>query len=106
LATLPLPLVKRATISALDQGAFLLDGHNNPGFSGGPVVFAPPNSSDFRVAAVVSGFQAVKQPIFQGTEETAFTYLYNTGIIVAHDIKEATTIIQGNPSGLQLSTSA
>ena len=33
----PFPLVKRATVSALqlESGLVLLDGHNNPGFSGG-----------------------------------------------------------------------
>jgi hypothetical protein len=75
----------RAVPRRAHAGASLLDGHNNPGFSGGPVVF-----------------KAVEQPIFQGDEETALTYRYNTGIIVAHDIKAAMTIIQGNPVGFQL----
>ncbi|MCP4082303.1 MAG: trypsin-like peptidase domain-containing protein [Planctomycetaceae bacterium] len=37
-----LPLVKSATVSAFNvDGRLVLDGHNNPGFSGGPVVFIP-----------------------------------------------------------------
>jgi hypothetical protein len=99
----PMPLVKRATVSALDQHAFLLDGHNNPGFSGGPVVFSQPNTPvELRVAAVISGFEAVEQPVFKGEEETAFTYRYNTGIIVAHDIRWAIAMIAENPVGLPL----
>lgn len=43
------PLVKRATVSAKNhringRPILLLDGWNNPGFSGGPVVFRPPNT--------------------------------------------------------------
>jgi len=38
----PLPFVKRATLSLLDGTTYLLDGHNNPGFSGGPVVWKAP----------------------------------------------------------------
>ena len=34
--------VKRLTVSTLFGKPYLLDGHNNPGFSGGPVVFCPP----------------------------------------------------------------
>lgn len=43
----PLPLVKGGIVSAFTQfngaEAILLDGHNNSGFSGGPVVFQPLN---------------------------------------------------------------
>lgn len=98
----PLPLVKRATVSAMDRGVFLLDGHNNPGFSGGPVVFTLPNQADFRVAAVISGFQAVEEPVLHGGEETDLTYRYNTGIIVAHDVGAAIEIIGANPVGFEL----
>ena len=94
----PLPLVKRATVSSFDQSEFLLDGHNNPGFSGGPVVFQPPGKTEFRVAAVVSGFQAVPAPIFANdVEETNLSYEYNTGIIVAHSIDHALELINARP---------
>ena len=98
----PLPLVKRATVSAFDQGAFLLDGHNNPGFSGGPVVFKRHGQPDFRVAAVISGFQAVEEPVLKPGNETDLFYRYNTGIIVAHNIKAATDLIDANSIGLEL----
>ena len=38
----PLPFVKKATVSLLDRKKMILDGHNNPGFSGGPVVYTEP----------------------------------------------------------------
>lgn len=62
----PLPFVKRATYSGtvtLDAGKHsvlaLLDGYNNPGFSGGPIVYRDPfgHSWDYKLMGVVSGFQ-------------------------------------------------
>lgn len=61
----PLPFVKRATISNMAQMdkdkkalMLLLDGYNNPGFSGGPIVYQDFNESGYvlKVLAVVSGF--------------------------------------------------
>jgi hypothetical protein len=61
----PLALIKRGTISTLvpiDVGKkasmILLDGYNNPGFSGGPIVFRDFHESGFvlRVVGVVHGF--------------------------------------------------
>ena len=43
----PLPFVKRATLSLIKDDVYFLDGHNNPGFSGGPVVFRPPGAQEF-----------------------------------------------------------
>lgn len=64
--TLPMPFVKKAIYSgtvplAADKHSILLllDGFNNPGFSGGPVVYKDPFSSslDYNVIGVISGFQ-------------------------------------------------
>jgi hypothetical protein len=58
-----------------DKGSsefFLLDGHNNPGFSGGPVVFRASNKVDkeFYVMAVVSGFRTENvQNIFEVNQQ-------------------------------------
>ena len=98
----PLPLVKGVIISAFDQPVFLLDGHNNPGFSGGPVVFRPPGKTDLQVAAVISGYKAEMQPILNNREESPLSFVSNTGIIVAYDIAEAITLIRLNPIGLDL----
>ncbi|MXW23785.1 MAG: trypsin-like peptidase domain-containing protein [Chloroflexi bacterium] len=99
----PVPLVKRATVSSLQGEPFLLDGHNNPGFSGGPVVFQIPGSREFRVAAVIQGYRPAREPIYldDGTE----TDLYlrgNTGIIFAYNISAAVELAESNPIGLAL----
>lgn len=98
----PLPLVKKAIVSSFDKGFFLLDGHNNPGFSGGPVVFTSPNRQDFKVAAVISGFTAVEEPVFAAGQKTTLTYQSNTGIIVAYPADHAMELIRSNPIGLPL----
>lgn len=102
----PMPLVKKAIVSCFhkenDAEVFLLDGHNNPGFSGGPVIFKPTNSPEFRVAAVISGYRYINHPIQAGDNDTPLTYQYNTGIIVSYSIGEATRLIEQNPIGLSL----
>lgn len=98
----PLPMVKRATLSMFNGATFLLDGHNNPGFSGGPVVFRPPGQDNFAFAGVVSGFIHVDEPVYGGKEVTPLVFKYNTGIMHCHSIKLATDLIAANPCGFIL----
>jgi len=102
----PMPLVKKAIVSCFhkenDAEVFLLDGHNNPGFSGGPVIFKPASTSEFRVAAVISGYRYTNNPIQAGGNDTPLTYQYNTGIIVSYSIGEAMRLIDQNPIGVSL----
>ena len=97
----PLPLVKRVTVSTLFGKPYLLDGHNNPGFSGGPVVFCPPGRKEFQVVAVVSGYRWASAPVRdQENRDTEFYLRENTGIVVAYDVNEAIALIRANPIGL------
>jgi S1-C subfamily serine protease len=95
----PLPFVKRATVSLFDGTMYLLDGHNNPGFSGGPVVWKPAGSSEFRVGAVISAYRYIEEPIYAGGGATPLTYRYNTGIIVSHGVEPALDLIAANAIG-------
>ena len=98
----PLPLVKRATVSLFGK-PFLLDGHNNIGFSGGPVVFRTANQRRFQVAAVVSAYRGQAEHIVdEKGEKTQFRYISNTGIIYAYDVNEAVALIRSNPIGIDL----
>lgn len=90
----PLPFVKKATLSCFDKDILLLDGHNNPGFSGGPVVFAEPGSQVLKIAGLISGYRFAPEPVYVGEEETKLTYRHNTGIIVAPAIREAVRLIE------------
>lgn len=102
----PLPYVKRAIVSMLDFRAspmLVLDGINNVGFSGGPVAFKNA-SGKWQVAAVVSGFNSVREPVFVGDtdEPTAYTVDQNTGLIDASPLDAALTAIRANPIGLKM----
>ena len=106
----PFPFVKRATVSACDfhksaESTVYLDGHNNPGFSGGPVVFTPdgrPNG-EWRVAAIVSGYTTSLTPVVDSAgNQTSYGIQSNTGIVCSHNIKHAMDAIRDNPIGLSL----
>ena len=107
-AYFPLPLVKKACVSMLSLGPeetqhLLLDGHNNPGFSGGPVIYSPPGNSDsVCVAGVVAGFTYAWDRVFLRGQETEMSIRYNTGIITAYSIDYALELIRTNPIGASL----
>ena len=102
----PLPLVKKAALSAVnpDTILFYLDGHNNRGFSGGPVVFfemgKPANK--LSLAGVVSGYHSSMEPVYLEEKRTSLEFKYNTGIILAYGIKHAVDLISQNPIGFNL----
>ena len=100
----PVPFVKRATVSSVSvsengPAIVFLDGHNNKGFSGGPVIFKENDLGNFKVAAVISGYRFSNEPIYNGEEELPVTYRYNTGIIISYGIKHAVAIARSNPIG-------
>lgn len=104
----PIPYVKKAIISAFDIGTtsytdFLLDGHNNPGFSGGPVVAQNREGPGVRVIGVISGYKSVAMPVLHLDQATPFQVQYNTGIIDTYSIIHAIDIIKLNPSGYTIS---
>lgn len=105
----PLPLVKKAIISAfltLQGGrvlSFLMDGHNNPGFSGGPVIFPSGGPSDPpQVCAVISGYRQEHEPVLMDGQPTPLTWADNTGIIVATEMSAAVELIRANPVGIEV----
>ena len=105
----PFPLVKRGCISAIvtdDKGLqeVTLDGHNNPGFSGAPVVFSRPGSArpSYQVGAVISAYRSQPEHILHKDTPTGLIYRSNTGIVICHSIKHATDVIKSNPIGFEL----
>ena len=111
----PVALVKRGIVSGffgapLGSGneSLLIDGHNNPGFSGGPVVSI--RSGEYKVAAVIASYRYHYQKVY-GTDssgqidpnKTIGYVAENTGITLAHNIKPAIDIIADNPIGFPLS---
>ncbi|MGK9368497.1 hypothetical protein ACSSWA_06320 [Melioribacter sp. Ez-97] len=102
----PLPLVKKATLSAIlndGQGNYmLLDGINNPGFSGGPVVFTQPNQNRYKIAGVISGYRYVEDSVYDNGVETQYKIRTNIGLIIAYNIEYAIELIQANPNGVKI----
>jgi len=93
-AQVQLPIVKKAILSGSDSQTggglhtMYLDGLNNPGFSGGPVVtmrFNPP-----RIVGVISGYRVDwQQLLVNKLPDPSLSVQTNSGIIIAYDIKHA-----------------
>jgi S1-C subfamily serine protease len=107
----PLPLVKKACVSMfhlhLGRGPryILLDGQNNIGFSGGPVLFARGGHGVVsNVAAVVSAYRAYTSPVYEndGKTKTSLVVEDNSGLVEAYSIDYAVELINANPIGFQL----
>lgn len=99
----PLPLVKRAIISGFMQennsNFMLLDGINNPGFSGGPV-FAITDKQQIGIVGVISGYKSSVEKVSDSDGNDLDNGLYvkqNTGLIVAYNIEHAHEIIRTIP---------
>lgn len=93
----PTPFVKKACMSSIIKSGedilLLLDGHNNPGFSGGPVCFSSSTKKTMTVAGVISGYQYYHQPVVDKDDNPQSLYWKeNTGIIYAYSIKHAVDI--------------
>jgi len=108
-----LPFLKSGIVSALDDrdpeaSILYLDGQNNPGFSGGPIVFWHAPSRSFRVAGVVRGYRNEALPVLKRKDlddpnARAYNDLYtrsNSGIVIGYDIRHIVEAIRaaGRPS--------
>jgi hypothetical protein len=108
-----LPFVKHCTVSAeTDDKMLFLDGLNNKGFSGGPVIYQ--TGLQQRIVGVISSYIAqpekviVAAPIpdpndpgkvvMQPKEPSEFVNV-NSGFFVAYDISLAVDAIRKNPIG-------
>jgi len=97
-AGLPGPYLKKGALSAVTLGfpkTLYVDAINNEGFSGGPLYFCKnSNAQDVRVAGVVSKYRTEHEPVVdQDGNKTGMTVAYNTGFMVAYDIKHALDLI-------------
>lgn len=111
----PIPLVKSGVVSAIlrdddNNPMLLLDGHNNPGFSGGPVVFTlhgttvgPTNP--YYVAGIVHGYNAYGESVLDSENNEIGRFFENPGIVIVYGIQCAIDLIDANPNGFVLPTS-
>jgi hypothetical protein len=109
-----IPFVKKGIISAIDKRIMYIDGHNNPGFSGGPVIFANHSENDvLTIGAVISAYRSQPSRVLELEEISPHTaedpehkgprfVLENTGIVVAHLAGAIEEAIRANPIGPKL----
>lgn len=103
----PTPLIKKAIISGKQAGGletpFYLDGHVNPGFSGGPVFLKQKNHQKFVISMIISSFEGTREPVFNNDKEHPnLTVIANSGIIHALSISNAISLIKENPIGFPI----
>ena len=104
----PFPFVKRGICSALwlaptkNHNVIFIDGYNNPGFSGGPIVFTDTKTKALKVAGVVSGYRVQEDSVLKQKADTGLVVRNNSGLLVGYDIKSAVDAISQNPVGPQI----
>ena len=104
----PFPFIKHAVISALGRDQFgtpiiYLDGHNNCGFSGGPVIFWHQEHDKFYLAGIIKGFRPERLLLPDSNQVLRPIDVFgNSGIVIATDVSTILQVIEQNPIGAQL----
>ncbi len=104
------PFIKHCTVSGMDtdSGMWILDGINNPGFSGGPVILG--TGDNLKFVAVISGYYLQPTEVIRGNaaalapDTPKDVVNVNSGFIIAYDIAHAVDLIKKNPTGPQRQT--
>ena len=109
------PLVMGGIVSGFnypeleDEGSSLwIDGHNNSGFSGGPVVFQPITARSveacrWRIAGVISGYAPAPIEVRTITGwPTSAVAISNAGLLRAIPIETVRDLVMQNPIGFLL----
>lgn len=100
----PIPFIKKGILSNFliekPTKTLFLDGLNNPGFSGGPVVYFHQQTQRFQLAGIISGYRfEIANAMFQN-KEIDIQIKTNTGIIISYGIEAALELIHNNPIGV------
>jgi len=100
--TLWLPFVKHCTVSAtiMPQRVWVLDGINNDGFSGGPVIFG--TGAQQKLLGVISVYHTEPTQVIYSMPAPPTpkaTVNVNSGFIIAYDIVHAVQAIHEHPIG-------
>lgn len=97
------PLVKKAIISGWvkhnGMDLLVLDGHNNLGFSGGPVVAYDTSSKKMFIVGVISGY--VPEPVNAKYKGDNISVNENSGIIICYGTRYIEDIFSNNKKALR-----
>lgn len=93
-------LVKKAMLSGVikknNYYLMLLDGHNNSGFSGGPVIGYDKKTDKNIIIGVISGYVCETKKVYNDNKSPTLNYDDNSGIILSYSIDLAYQIIDEN----------
>lgn len=95
-----LAFIKKGTMSAVDATdpdaiVLYIDGFNNPGFSGGPIVYWDFAAHVYRICGVVKGYKQDSAKAMVNGVQVDTNILVNSGILVGYSIKHALQAIEG-----------
>lgn len=93
-----LPLVKKGIVSGWINNStytlFFLDGHNNPGFSGGPALCIDTKTQKPVIFGVISGYYYDKKPVKNKKEKDEAMHIQeNSGIVKCYPTETVKQII-------------
>lgn len=96
------PFIKRGTASAVDASdpkavVLYIDGFNNPGFSGGPILYYDFGTHAYRIAGVVKGYREDTAKIMVNGAQADTQILVNSGILIGYSIIHAIEAIEQQP---------
>jgi hypothetical protein len=106
--TLPNAFVKKGIVAAMQalpggHRRLWVDGINNKGFSGGPIVVQTPHvlKDDSHVIGIISGYKNYRLEVeAEGQPPTGLFVRENTGLIEGFGIEHAVGLARANPIGL------
>lgn len=104
----PVPIIKKGIIAGRvthnQSEVLLLDGHNNSGFSGGPVVYMnlQKAGNPFCIAGVVHGYRLQGAPVTLHGQNTGLLASENTGLVICPTSDLILNFIAGKPIGCRL----
>ena len=104
------PFIKKGVISSIVTGSngisiIYLDGHNNPGFSGGPITFKMPNETQWHICGVILGYKWEPKKVLSAKDtnpvinNTNSFIQENSGIVLGENIVDAVDAINARPIG-------
>ena len=100
-AGFPLPLVEKWAMSALhlEDRFHLLDGHNTPGFSGGPSIRCGAAKQPVVIGAVSACLAKTQEALNATDEPEPCLQLYGAvgGIVRVHDASQVQQLAADNP---------
>ena len=93
------PFIKRGTMSAIDGTnpdavVLYIDGFNNPGFSGGPILFWSFKGQKYEIIGVVKGYRNDTAKVAINGQQIDSNILVNSGILVGYSIRHALQAIE------------